>query len=115
MSKTKLEVITEALRQVGVIGQHEAADADTYARASAVYDSEFAKLDDVHEIGVSFTSNAVSDWAFVPMRDVIAGAICEGFSRPGFRSLYNRGLRDLRKYAANEAATDGRSPETVYF
>jgi hypothetical protein len=108
MSKTKREVIHEALRHMGVIDHGDAAPADEYERCSKHYDTILDQLDELHEVAISFTADAVPEWAFTPLALMVAGSVCTGFE-------YQRGLRDFRRYAALEAHVEGRSVETVYF
>ena len=115
MSKTKREVIHEALRHMGVIDHGDAAPADEYERCSKHYDTILDQLDELHEVAISFTADAVPEWAFTPLALMVAGSVCTGFELPQYRGEYQRGLRDFRRYAALEAHVEGRSVETVYF
>lgn len=115
MAKTKRDVIEEALRHIGVANQHHAPDAADYARAEKHFDSQFDGLDEVHEIGVSWTENNVPEWAFIPMSLVVAGSVCTGFDLPQYRGEEAKGMTRLRAYAANEARRSGAPNKAEYF
>lgn len=115
MTKTKRETVTEALRHIGVVAGSETPDADDYAAAAGHYDSILAALDDLHEVAVSFTADAVPDWAYLPLAQMVAGSICTQFERPQYRGEYQNGLRAFRSYASNESRVDGDPVRTVYF
>lgn len=115
MSKTKREVIHEALRHMGVLAFDDAAEAEDFERCSKHYDTILGQLDDLHEVAISFTADAVPEWAFTPLAMMVAGSVCTGYDLPQYRGEYQRGLRDFRRYAALEAHVEGRPVETVYF
>lgn len=115
MTKTKREIVSNALRMLGVWPLHGDEDAEEYELAAGYYDSLFAALDDVHEVGVSFTSNAVPDWAYLPLSQMTAGAVAQVFGMADQSGYFRVGLRDMRRYAANENRVDGRPVKTVYF
>ena len=115
MAKTKADVIAEALRHIGVADIAEDVSGEDYARAEKVYDGLFAELDELQQIGITFTENVIPDWAFWPMVRMVAGRVCTGYEAPQFRGEYAAGLLAIRAYAANEARVPGNPVQADYF
>lgn len=115
MAKTKREVVTEALRHIGVVSGSEEPTAADYDAAAGHYDSIFDKLGEVHEVALSFTSNAVDDWAFLPLARMVAGSVCVQFSKPQFVAEYGIGLRDIIAKSGNDTRVEGVPVKVEYF
>lgn len=115
MPKTNSQVIQEALELLDVVQIGEAPAGEDYEATLSHLEDVLSAIDGRHRVGVDIPSDAIPDWAFVPVAKMVAGAVCLKFVLPEYRPLYNEGLRNLRAEAANESRVDGRPVKVDYF
>lgn len=115
MAKTDAEVITKALRLIGVVGIGDAPDGDDVRTTQPHLAHVLSALDAEHRVGLALVSGAIEDRAFIPLAKMVAGSVCTEYEVPQFQVLYNQGLRSLRAIAAEESRNPGRSIKTEYF
>lgn len=73
---TRLEVITEALRRIGVVAEDEPASASQEAATGRVLDSLFAQLQEPpHSMAFTWTLATVPDAAFLPLSWLLSVAV----------------------------------------
>jgi hypothetical protein len=77
---TRLDVITLALRRLGVVAKDETPDADDEATVGAVLDSLFAEVQAAYV--TTWTSATVPDAAFRPMANYLAVEIAQDYGYP---------------------------------
>lgn len=83
MPKTRQDVISKALRQLGVLGQGEVASAEDYAQANETLDALFAETNAAQGFFWPWTLDTVSDAAFLPLSYLLASEIAPGYELPG--------------------------------
>jgi len=76
MAKTRAEIISQTLRDLGVLASDENPTADDEAFVGGVYDAVVPELSYSHGVVIS-DSDAVDDKLFVPLGQVVA-ADCAG-------------------------------------
>ena len=97
MAKTKREVVSLALRQLGVLAADEQASADQFNYAGDVLDAVFAEENAVQGWGFVWTMNAVPDGAALGLAQLLAAEIAPHYmvgSPPR-----SRGIARLRAFA----------------
>lgn len=77
---TRLDVITAALRRLGVVAKDESPDADDEATVGAVLDSLFAEVQAAY--ATTWTLATVPDAAFRPMVNYLAVEIAQDYGYP---------------------------------
>lgn len=97
MTKTRLEVIAQAHRELGVLATDETPTADQIGYAGSVLDSLFAELKTVHGMPFTWTLEEVPDEAFLPLSLCLAAEIQGHYSLGLVRRSYAIGR--LRAYA----------------
>ena len=115
MTKTALEVATEALRQIKVVGMSENASPEDYSRTKAHLDDLFETLSTTHELALTWTVETVPNGAFLPLARMLAGSIAGAYGQTEFLGLYRVGLRDIRAFELGKMKTDNQPIPAVYF
>jgi hypothetical protein len=115
MAKTNRNVIERALKMIGVTPMHQSPEGEDYEVAKAHLDHVLDALDTEHRVGVNIVSDNIPDWALIPLAKMVGGSSCLEFQRPQYEILYNRGLRSIRAYAAQENRVDGAPIKVDYF
>lgn len=115
MAKTNRDVIDEALRMIGVSPLSQGSDGEDYAEGLIQLSAILEEADEVQQIGLTLTSDALPDWSHIPLAQMVAGRICTHFEVPQYAYLYARGLTKLRAKAANEARVPGQPVQATYF
>jgi len=90
MPKTRLDVIQQAHRQIGVLSADEEATADQESFAGEVLDTLFAEVTAVHSLTITWTLSAVPDSAFLPLARLLATEIASHYevaTEPRSRAL----------------------------
>lgn len=82
MSKTKLEVVTMALRRIRVLAGGEDANGDDFGDVGDTLDALFEELKDVHGMAFTWDLGAVPDNAFLPLSYLLAVEVAPMFNRP---------------------------------
>lgn len=77
MAKTRLDVITRALRSVGVVAHDETPDSGIAAEAGSVLDALFAEIETAKAVAWDLTT--VPDEAFIPLANLLAAEIAPTF------------------------------------
>jgi len=82
MAKTELDVITRALREIGVTAHDETPSAGEGEIARETWRALFQELDDGERMAFDFTFDAVPERLFLPLARVLASRLAMTFSRP---------------------------------
>lgn len=77
---TRLDVVTRALRRIGVAAEDEAPTADQIANAGAVLDSLFAELQG--EATITWTLETTPAVSFVPLANLLAVEMAPEYGQP---------------------------------
>lgn len=96
MTKTSLDVTTEALRSIGVTAVDESAEATDHARALSHLEAIYATLDETEGMALAWTIETVPDTLFLPLSMMVAGSVCLGYQKPEYSVMYDAGLRKVR-------------------
>jgi hypothetical protein len=105
MPKTTLDVVTAAMRRIGVVAVDEAADPSTYAVATETFEALYAELPD--EGFTTLTdANAVPDKAFNAIVQMSAKDIAPLFGVAAPQNDWREGLRRLRRMYMPDDRTD---------
>ena len=83
MSKTKLEVVAQAHRTLGVLATDENPSADMISYAGTTLDALVEELAYVQGLGVPFDSDDTPDELFLPMADYLASEIAPHYGVAG--------------------------------
>lgn len=102
MTKTSLEVTTEALRMLNVTGVESAAASADQQRAKAHLDAIYAELDDVDGAALEWTVETVPEALFLHAARAVAGSICTTYGKAEYVGLFEAGMRGLRRYEWNQ-------------
>lgn len=78
--RTRLDIVTRALRRIGVAAHDETPTADQIDNAGAVYDSLLIEID--AETGTAIDGDAVDEAVFVPLANLLAVEIAPDFGVP---------------------------------
>lgn len=81
MTKTAIDIVTLALRNIGVTAVDEEPQAEEYAYALPIYQAEFARLREDQGFDWAWTHDTVPDDLFVPMA-MFAASTLTAFGRP---------------------------------
>lgn len=93
--KTRLDVLTLALRRVGVVAHDEQMTADQEAVARSVYDATLAEI--IADLGDYMDGDAVPEKVFVQLANLMSVDLAAYFGLPAPQS---RGSAVLRLRAA---------------
>ena len=115
MTKTALDVATEALRHIGVTGVHETPTASDASRAKSHLDDLFETISTTEELAIEWTVETVPSGAFLPLSRMLSGSICTAYGKPEFRADYGAGLRQLRAFEFGKMKTDSQPARATYF
>lgn len=115
MTKSAVEVATEALRHIGVADIEDTPDAADISRTTAHLTSLHELLSDTEELAPTWTIQTVPEALFIPLSIMLSGTICGGYSKPQYIPEYKRGLGMVRDYELNQSKVDGRPVPAVYF
>jgi|DEB0MinimDraft_4_1074332.scaffolds.fasta_scaffold00223_7 hypothetical protein len=94
--KTRLDVITEALRKIEVTAVHEEPDADHYKRCVTVLESLYDEHKEINGGGVDWDLDTIPDELLDPFACWLAGTVSTGFSKPQYVGLATWGHRRVR-------------------
>lgn len=106
MPKTKLEVVAQAHRHLGLLSADETASADQDAYAGSILDALFAEMNLVQNMQFTWTVDETPDAAFLPLSGLLATEIAPHYgvaSEPRSRAIMR-----LRAYAFTDDRTDSR-------
>lgn len=106
MTKTRLDVVQQAHRRLGVLSADEEATADQIAFGGEVLDALFAELNSVHSLGFTWDLTAVPDAAFLPLAGCLAVEIAPHYEIAA--EPRSRAIMRLRAYALPDDRTDER-------
>lgn len=113
MTKTSLEVTTEALRMIGVVAEDEAASADQYQRAKGHLDGIFAMLDETYSLAPEWTVETVPDRLYLPLAQLVAGSLATSYALDQYAPLYRVGLAGVMR--DERTGQPDRPTEAEYF
>lgn len=88
MSKTRAELINQALTNLGVIAEGQSIDAETIAKMDKIVDPALSELSDldiyyVNDAGsIGPSDGDIEDSAFLSLAAYIANAACAAFNLP---------------------------------
>jgi hypothetical protein len=97
MTKTRLEVVAQAHREIGVLSSDEVPTADQIGYAGDVLDSLFEELKEVHGMPFTWALDATPDAAFIPLSLCLAADIQRHYEMNKVRR--SRAIGRLRAYA----------------
>jgi len=115
MTKTALEVQTEALRHIGVADIEDTPDAADISRASAHLTAIYDLLSNTDELAMAWTLATVPEAVFLPLSIMLGGSLASGYSKPEYIAEYKRGHSMVRDYELTQLKVDGREVQAVYF
>ena len=115
MTKTALEVQTEALRHIGVADIEDTPDAADISRAQKHLEGCYDVLSDVDELGMDWTTAAVPDAVWLGLAIMLAGSLASGYSKPEYIGEYKRGRGMVRDYEMMQVKVDNRPVVAEYF
>lgn len=101
MTKTRLDCITQSLRQAGISDIGDAASAEDAAIAGELLDGAYAEMSNA--MTISWALSAIPDNVFIPLCDLLEADIRAAYERPQ-RMGRGRALVRVRK----EILTDDR-------
>ena len=104
MTKTRLEVIAQAHREIRVLSVDEDPSADQESYAGAVLDSLFEELKTVHGMPFTWTLDETPDAAFIPLGLCLAADIQRHYNLNLVRR--SRAIARLRAYAFPDDRSD---------
>lgn len=108
MTKTTLDVVTAGARLAGVAASDVPLDATDYAVCEPIYLSMMTALYEKDEFLSLSDANAVPDWSFNPLREMLAIKIADTYGRPHPTGAdYLSGWRTLNRYERD----DDRGPQ----
>lgn len=97
MTKTRLDVVQQSLRHLGVLAADDPATADMVAYVGGVLDALFEECKTVHGMAFSWTLNATPEAAFLPLARLLAAEVAQHYDQPS--EPRERALMRLRAYA----------------
>lgn len=115
MTKTSLDVTTEALQHIGVLGIGEAPEAEDHARAQSHLADIFETISSTHELAPEWDIETVPSGAFLPLAIMLAGTICTAYGKPEFQPEYKRGLGLVREFMLSETYVKSQAVRASYF
>lgn len=115
MSKTALQVQTEALRHIGVADIEDTPDAADITRAAVHLEGVYDMLSDVDELAMDWTTAAVPDSVWLPLSIMLAGSLAAGYSKPEFIQEFDRGRGMVRAYELTQSKVNNRPVSVEYF
>ena len=106
--KTRLDVVTRALRRLGVAAHDEAPTADQIESVGSVYDALLAEITET--AGESIANNSVPEMVFIPLANLLAVEIAPDYGTPLPQSRGSAMLRLLAVMRPDDR-TDIPAPE----
>ena len=98
MPKTKLEVVTAAARRAGVAAVDVPLDAQDYAVCGEIYDGLMVELYEKEDFLELSDPNAVPDWAFNPVSEMLSVKVAAMYGRPNPQNAWFQGMKALRRH-----------------
>jgi hypothetical protein len=95
MTRTALDVTTEALRMIEVTALDEDPSGADHERARAHLDAIYAELGETYGLAPEWTVDAVPDRLWLHMASAVAGSICTGYAKPQYVPLRAQGVRGV--------------------
>ncbi len=114
MTKTALEVCTEALRHIKVCPVYQEPEADDYARAKDHLDAIFLYLNDDEELALDWTVATVPDNVWLGLSVMLGGSLSHSYGRHEYAGEWNRGKSMVRESEASPSI-DGRPIAAQYY
>lgn len=108
MTKTALDVTTEALRMIGVCDVSEEPAAADHARAKAHWEAIWREVDETDAAAIDYTTETVPERVFLHAARAVAGSVCTGYG-PAFAQyagLYQLGLDGLKRDQFDREASE---------
>ena len=115
MTKTALQVQTEALRHIGVADIEDTPDAADISRAATHLEGCYDFLSEVDELAMDWTTAAVPDAVWIGLSVMLAGSLASGYSKPEYIGEYQRGRGMVRDYEMMLNKVDNKPVPAVYF
>lgn len=106
MAKTKHNIVTRALRMIEVVGVGEVPDADDYAHAVEMLETEYARANREQSLALSIDLDATPDELFEPLAMLVASKVAMVYRKQGPR--YSSAIAAMRAYALPDDRTDSR-------
>jgi len=97
MAKTKSDIVTRALRKIGVCGIEDAPEAGDAANATAVLEALFPQIKAEQGFTFTWSLNETPEAAFLPLAYLLASEIASDYGKQG--PSYSRSMASLRAYA----------------
>lgn len=97
MPKTSREVVTEALRNIGVVAVFEDPAAEDYDRAQTHLDTVIAHLEEIEDLEIGWTKETVPDRLFTAVANMVSGSVCMAYNLGQYEYLWEKGRRLIRK------------------
>ena len=95
MAKTRLDVIHQALRHLGILASDTDASADDAAYTGSTLDTLFAEIQNTQGITITWALDATPDNAFLPLSRLLAVEVADHFEVPAKES-FARAMGRLR-------------------
>jgi len=115
MTKTALQVQTEALRHIGVADIEDTPDAADISRAAQHLEGCYDVLSDVDELAMDWTTAAVPDAVWLGLSIMLAGSLSSAYSKPEYIGEYQRGRAKVRAYEMMQMKVDNQAIKAEYF
>lgn len=115
MTKTALDVCTEAARMMNLIVEGETLPAETFTRANSHLDDIMHTVNNRYALGFEWTTAAVPVGAFLPLARAVAGSISSGYGMDQYGHLYRAGIEGLREFAKADLRHDNTVTPASYF
>lgn len=92
MTKTSLDVTSEALQMIGILAVDEAASAEDHARTKEHLEAIYAELDETYGVAPEWTIETVPVRLWKPLAMMVAGDICTAYGREQYTGLRPAGM-----------------------
>jgi hypothetical protein len=112
MTKTSLDVTTEALRTINVLAVDESASAADHARAKSHLEAIYAELDETDGAAMDWTIETVPDRLFLHLARAVAGSVSTAYEKAEYSGLYDSGMKGIRR---GEFDNEYREPTRANF
>lgn len=97
MTKTSLDVTTEALRMLGILSMDEAPEADDHARAKSHLEAIYAEIDESLGAAPEWTIETVPARLFLFVAQAVAGSIASGYELEQLAGLRRAGMAGIMR------------------
>ena len=115
MPKTKLEVVTAAARRAGVAAVDVPLDSQDYAACGEVYDGLMVELYEKENLYELNDANAVPDWAFNPVAEMLSVKIAGMYGRPNPQNAWFQGMKALRRHHFPDDRGNAPAKEAAFY